>query len=49
MKGYNQPKIQQDIEKELKWAVGKIDWAIVPSNKILQLEYLLNSLPQLPD
>jgi hypothetical protein len=48
-KGYNNPKTHEEIEKELKLAVGNIDWTIVGDvyqKKLMQLQYLLNELPQ---
>ena len=50
--GFNKPKTHKDIEKELKYAVSNIDWTIAVDqyrNKVLQLQYLLNELPHLPD
>ena len=47
MKGFNEPKGHQEIEAELKYAAGNIDWTIVPLEKILQIERLLNELPTL--
>lgn len=47
MKGFNEPKGHQEIEAELKYAAGDIDWTIVPIKKILQIESMLNKLPTL--